>query len=63
MSKIIIQPSVIIPQGQHHVLSAQYSYAPFGRVPTWLGDQIRITCGVISYFSFLFFLPFPRQNQ
>ena len=46
----------MVPQGQHHIPSAQQSSALFGRVPAWMGDQMRIPCVVTtSFFSFFFF--------
>ena len=47
--------TVTIPQGQHHVSSAQQSQALFGGICTWMSDQLRIPRVVIfSFFSFPF---------
>ena len=44
-----------MPQGQHHVSSAQQSQALFWGIRTWMGDQKRIPRVVItSFFSFPF---------
>ena len=51
----IFQLRVTIPQGQHHVSSAQQSLALFGGIRNWMSDQLRIPPVVItSSFSFPF---------
>ena len=49
---------ITIPKGQHHVSSAQQSWALFCGVRTWMGDQIWIPRVVITY---SFFRPFQRR--
>ena len=53
----MFQLRVTIPQGQHHVSSAQQSYALFGGVRNWMSDQLRIPRVVITSF----FIPFRRR--
>ena len=45
---------VTIPQGQHHVSSAQQSWALFCGIRTWMSDQKRIPRVVITSFCFSF---------
>ena len=39
-----------VPQGQHHVSSAQKSWALFCGIRNWMGDQKRIPCVVMTSF-------------
>ena len=47
-----VHHGVTIPQGQHHVSSAQQSQVLFGGDSTWMGDHIRIPRVVITFFLF-----------
>ena len=49
-----VHHGVTIPQGQHHVSSAQKSQVLFGGDSSWMGDHIRIPRVVITFFFFLF---------